>query len=192
MRAQHGAGKGEYGGVRAGRLAAHEKWLIAEEVRNGVDRSRSERDDFIRRVPSETMAVKRGPHLAPHRCDHERTDRRRHSVEKSYRAFAEIVVIHPPVVHDDPVELIFGHFLECPGDRFLVRIQTLIEVDVVFFLDMPADESRRYRGFCPSAPWQSRRPRFDRAAWPFSTAFRPCARRGWGPAGPRRDRNCRG
>jgi hypothetical protein len=38
--------------------------------------------------------------------------------------------------------MVLRHFLEGPGGRALFRIQTFIEVEAIFLLDVPADEGR--------------------------------------------------
>src|SRR4029077_13448548 len=98
MRTQRGAGKGEHGGVDASRFAAHEKRLVAQEIRDRVDRSCPKREDFVKRMPSKTLAMKPGPHLTADHRRHERPDRRRDLVEEPGRAFTEIPLIHPSVV----------------------------------------------------------------------------------------------
>src|SRR5215467_690325 len=140
MWAQHRAGKREHCGVDALWFATHEKWLVAEEISDRVDRPRSERENFIGRMSSKTLATKRSAQLAADHRRHRRPDRSRDLVEEPRRAFAEILVIHPSVVHRDPIELVFSHFFECPGDRLLGIVEPLVEVDAIFFLDVPADE----------------------------------------------------
>jgi len=114
--------------------------VVAEEIRNRVDRSRSECENFIGRVPSKTLAMKRTAQLAADHRRHDRPNRSRDLIKEPDRAFAEILVIHPSVVHRDPIELVFSRFFECPGDRLLGIVEPLVEVDAVFFLDVPADE----------------------------------------------------
>src|SRR5215813_689437 len=142
MRTQYGADKGEHGGIGSGGLAAHEKRLVTEEIRDRVDRPRAKSENLVGRMPAETLAVKRGPQLAADHCGHDWPDRRRDALEKPQRALAEIRLDHPSVMHADPIELVFGHLLERPSRRFLGSAEPAVEVDPVFLLDVPADEGR--------------------------------------------------
>src|SRR5262249_47924373 len=76
MRTQYGADKGEHGGIGSGGLAAHEKRLVTEEIRDRVDRPRAKSENLVGRMPAETLAVKRGPQLAADHCGHDWPDRR--------------------------------------------------------------------------------------------------------------------
>src|SRR5262245_7722504 len=142
MRTQYGADKGEHGGIGSGGLAAHEKRLVTEEIRDRVDRPRAKSENFVGRMPAETLAVKRGPQLAADHCGHDWPERRRDAVGKPQGALAEIRLDHPSVMHADPIELIFGHLLKRPSRRLLGSAEPAVEVDPVFLLDVPADEGR--------------------------------------------------
>src|SRR6266481_9504593 len=115
-------------------------------------------------MPAKALAVKGGPQLAADHRSHDRPDRPRDVVKEPDRPLAEILLDHPSVMHADPVELVFSHFLERPGRRLLGGVECAVEVDPVFFLDVPADEGRirdhrtvivDVGGFYPWVPWRS-------------------------------------
>src|SRR5262249_43670109 len=93
-------------------------------------------------MATKTLAMKGGPQFAADHRSHDRPDGRRDLVEEAGGALTEILVDQPPVVHADPVELVFDHFLERPGSRLLGGVEPEVEVDPVFLLDVPADEGR--------------------------------------------------
>src|SRR5579871_976560 len=131
MLAQRGTGKREHGGVDPGGFAAHEERLVAEEICDCVDRSRRKREDFLGRMSPETLATKGGPQLATDNRGHKRSDRSRDLIKELDRAPTEIILNQPPVMHDPPVELVLGHFLEGPGVRLLGSIEATVKVDAV-------------------------------------------------------------
>src|SRR5260370_32060978 len=108
MRTYHRGNKGEHGGVRSRWLAAHEKWLVPKEIRDRIDRSRSERENFFGRMPAKALAVKGGPQLAADHRSHARPDRRPDVVEEPHRALAAILLHHPSVMPADPTQMPFS------------------------------------------------------------------------------------
>src|SRR5262245_7641381 len=98
------------------------------------------------RVSADALAVQGSAKALSNYCDEERPHRRGDRVKEGGRPLGEIGVVHPAGIDHSPIEMFFEHFLECPGDCTLLGRKPAVEIDSVFFLQVPADEGRVCNG----------------------------------------------
>ena len=115
---------------------------MCEIIRQRLDAACGNRVPLLRRIAAIALTGEIAPHLAPHHRDNQRADQRRRLVEEAGRALVEILVDHPAIMHDRPVEMILAKLLEGPGSSDQIGVATLVEVEAVFLLDMEADQRR--------------------------------------------------
>ena len=81
-------------------------------------------------------------HLPAHHHLDDRSDRRRRNLEKRRGASLEIRVVEPARFNNRPIEMVLAHLLDGPSDAALLIAEALVEIELVFLLDVPPDEGR--------------------------------------------------
>src|SRR5215472_363237 len=139
-RHQHAEDIGPDRCVDGGGLAAQQKRLAAKLYGDRVEVLGAHGIDLVAAVPAEAVGAQHTPHLLADRRSHHALDQTWRAREKRIAEPRPVPLLDPPAVDQDPVGALLRHAREGVADRALGGPQPLVEVDVVFPLEVPADD----------------------------------------------------